>query len=209
MTQREFIETVRGIASDVYGVNPEAAAAHAANESAYGQSGLAKECRNLFGVKKGSSWTGPTVKLKTWEVVDGQRVEVYAEFRVYESWRHSVEDYADLAARLYPWAVQHRNHPLGWLTGLFLLGPRRWATDPAAYQKIVAILELHHLLDPASPQHKLGYHRVHVDNSPSIEKAWEQLVATLQRRPALMGPVMATRTQDESGLWKLDTRTAK
>ena len=65
MTQREFIQTIAGLAEDAPGINPLATAAHAANESGYGSSGLARDSCNLFGLKRGSSWTGPTVTLPT------------------------------------------------------------------------------------------------------------------------------------------------
>lgn len=211
LTQSEFIAHVRALAADTPGLNPEAAAAHAANESAFGKSELAATYGNLFGVKAGSSWTGATVELPTWEVRDGKTVHELARFRAYASWLESLVDYADLAARLYPWAVQYRDNPLSWLTGLFVIGPRRWATDPAAYAKAVAILDQFDLLRaPGAEREQLGEHQLLVDNSPSLGKAVAHVVAALTGKPAVFGPHAATRTlRPDRETWKLDVRALK
>src|SRR5690606_34764895 len=199
VTQTQFIAQVRALAAEVPGVNAEAAAAHAANESRFGQSELAAEHGNLFGVKAGTGWTGKTVDFNTWEVVNGENVMVKATFRAYESWRSSLEDYAALVARLYPWAAQHRDNPLAWLTGIFLLGPRKWATDPAAYNKAVAILDKFDLLRQPLERERLGEHAVLVDNSPTVAKGVATIAAALSRQPAVHGPHYATRTRRPDG----------
>lgn len=186
------------------GVNPEATAAHAALESGFGQSQLTREANNLFGVTKGS-WPGPVINLPTREYVDGEWVTVTRPFRRYATWLESVTDYAGIAARLYPWAVEHRANPLAWLTGLFILGPYRWATDPAIYPKVVSILDKFDLLDPRPEQHQLGLHDVLVDNHPTLGKAVGQAVAVFAREPAIIrAPHLVTRTRRADGSWKLD-----
>jgi len=211
VTQTQFIAQVRALAAEVPGVNPEAAAAHAANESAFGQSGLALKANNLWGVKATGQytpyWQGDFVEMPTWEVRDGVNVQELARFRRYPSWREAVGDYADIAARVYPWAVQHADHPLGWLTGLFLIGPAKWATDPKAFQKCVAILDKFDLWTP-SQRERLGWHVVLVDNSPTVAKGVTTIAAALSRRPAVHGPHLATRTRRPDGSWKLDVREA-
>lgn len=209
MTQTQFITQVRALAAEVPGVNAEAAAAHAANESAFGQSGLALKANNLWGVKATGQhtpyWQGDYIEMPTWEVRDGVNVQELARFRRYPSWLEAIGDYANIAARVYPWAVQRRDHPLGWLTGLFLIGPARWATDPSAYQKCVAILDKFDLWAPAQRE-RLGEHAVLVDNSPTVAKALTVLSAALSRQPAVHGPHLATRTRRPDGSWKLDVR---
>lgn len=200
MTQQDFILTVLDMARIVPGLNPEATAAHAAVESGYGQSLLATEHKALFGIKV-TGWKGKVARLPTWEVVNGQRVEVVAEFRAYETWAESVADYGDLVRRVYPWAAQHSHDPVRFLVGLFALTPK-YATDPDALAKSVAILEKHGLL----LRERLGVHEVLADNSPSLGKAVAQAVSALQGRPAVFGPHLATRTRREDGSWKLDVR---
>ena len=211
MTQTQFIAQMRALAAEVPGVNPEAAAAHAANESAFGRSGLALQANNLWGVKATGQhtpyWQGDFVEMLTWEVRDGKNVQELARFRRYPSWREAIGDYADIAARVYPWAVQHADHPLGWLTGLFLIGPAKWATDPRAFQKCVAILDKFDLWTP-SQRERLGWHAVLVDNSPTVAKGVTTIAAALSRRPAVHGPHLATRTRRPDGSWKLDVREA-
>ncbi|WEV45416.1 GBS Bsp-like repeat-containing protein [Streptococcaceae bacterium ESL0687] len=62
-------------------------------ESAWGQSELAKNANNLFGVKADSSWTGEYYEKDTLEYVDGKQVTVKAKFRKYSSMAESLEDY--------------------------------------------------------------------------------------------------------------------
>ncbi|WP_313467422.1 glucosaminidase domain-containing protein, partial [Carnobacterium sp.] len=65
----------------------------AAHESDYGRSGLASPpYYNLSGVK--GSYNGEYVKMWTWEEVDGQVVEVLANFRKYPSYEQALQDYA-------------------------------------------------------------------------------------------------------------------
>lgn len=58
--------------------------AQAILESGWGESNLAKNYNNLFGIKKGSNWNGKSVKLNN------------SEWRVYDSWLGSIKDHSDL-----------------------------------------------------------------------------------------------------------------
>ena len=70
--------------------------AHAARESAWGTSGLAK-FNNLFGVKAGKTWTGPTVDIKTKEEYQaGVLTTVMARWRAYSSYEDCIRDYYNL-----------------------------------------------------------------------------------------------------------------
>lgn len=120
-------------------VNPAGAAAHAANETGYGNSQLGKPPHhNLFGVKATGAWRGKVIELPTWEVVNGKRVDIMAPWRSYDSYEACFMDYADIIGRLYPNAKPE--HPVAFLRGLFLTGPRFWATDPLAFDKACRIL---------------------------------------------------------------------
>ena len=124
-------------------IRPFAAAAHAANESAYGRSGLATQAHNMFGTKATGRhtpyWAGDYVEMPTWEVIDHKRVDIVAKFRAYPSWAESFGDYGDVITRVYPNAAK-AGTDAGFLAGLFLTGPLRWATDPLAFDKIARIL---------------------------------------------------------------------
>jgi len=49
---------------------------------------------NLFGIKAGRSWSGPTAEVQTTEFVKGEAQSVRARFRVYGSYAEAFRDYA-------------------------------------------------------------------------------------------------------------------
>lgn len=206
MTHREFFERVRELAAGVPGLSPEGTAAHAANESGYGISQLALIHNNLWGIKATGSWQGATIKLPTWEVVNGVRIETSAVWRAYDDWRHCIEDYGDIIRRLYPFAAKNAGNPTSFLAGLFLVGPYKWATDPNAFHKALGILDAfgHAGAAPEENVQRLGEHELWVDNTPSLGKGITMITAALTSRPAVFAePVRATRTKRQGG-WKLD-----
>lgn len=149
---RESVKMAREAVALDAPIRPAAAAAHAANESRYGDSGLTRRANNLFGVKATGAhtpfWNGAKVEMETWEVVSGQHIAVMADFRAYPDRMTSFLDYGDIIRRVYPSAADAPSDA-GFLAGLFLLGPRKWATDPNAFRKCASILGLHaHVLAP-------------------------------------------------------------
>ncbi|MBI4995856.1 MAG: flagellar assembly peptidoglycan hydrolase FlgJ [Rhodocyclales bacterium] len=93
---------------------------------------------NVFGIKAGSHWAGPTVEATTTEYVDGvarQRVE---RFRAYGSYAEAFKDYASLLAGnpRYAAALGSRD-PAGFAQGLARAG---YATDPAYAEKLTRII---------------------------------------------------------------------
>ena len=87
-------------ASNAIGVPPQFLVAHSALESAWGKSemraGDGSPTYNLFGVKAGRSWQGPSVELPTTEYVDGVAQTSREKFRVYGSYAEAFRDYANL-----------------------------------------------------------------------------------------------------------------
>jgi flagellar protein FlgJ len=51
---------------------------------------------NLFGIKAGGNWKGPTAEVMTTEFVNGKAQKVMARFRAYGSYAESFADYARL-----------------------------------------------------------------------------------------------------------------
>jgi peptidoglycan hydrolase FlgJ len=51
---------------------------------------------NLFGIKAGANWKGPTAEVTTTEYVNGKAQKVVAKFRAYGSYAESFADYARL-----------------------------------------------------------------------------------------------------------------
>jgi flagellar protein FlgJ len=139
-------------------LNSRAATAQAALESAWGQSLLAARYCNLFGIKAGSDWKGPTVDLWTYEWY-GKRDQhgkpiyekVMAKWRVYPSWNECLVDYSNLIQTRW-WfrdALPHADPPHGdgnWLEWIRHLvdrdepGEYVWATSPDYVRKVASCM---------------------------------------------------------------------
>jgi flagellar protein FlgJ len=82
------------------GVPPHFLVAHAALESGWGKGEIRRAdgtpTHNLFGVKAGRSWSGPTVEVQTTEYVNGVAQSVREKFRAYGSYAEAFADYASL-----------------------------------------------------------------------------------------------------------------
>lgn len=95
--QTEFIEKIKDAAIEVqsqYSIFASISIAQAILESGWGESELAKNYNNLFGIKALRDWTGETVVLDTREWTQDGIVTVNQPFRVYKSWRESILDHA-------------------------------------------------------------------------------------------------------------------
>ncbi|OFI49058.1 hypothetical protein BG261_04075, partial [Floricoccus tropicus] len=62
-------------------------------ESAWGQSQLAKDANNIFGVKADATWTGAVYEKNTIEYINGKEVITKEKFRKYSSQAESLQDY--------------------------------------------------------------------------------------------------------------------
>jgi flagellum-specific peptidoglycan hydrolase FlgJ len=142
--QQAFISLVAPgamAAQQRYGVPAAVTIAQAIEESAWGQSGLAAQYHNLFGIKG----TGPagSVSLPTSEFEGGRWVTVDAPFRVYHNDAESIADHAELLATsgYYTRAMADRGVPDAFandLTGVY-------ATDPDYGANLVALMKLYNL----------------------------------------------------------------
>lgn len=93
---------------------------------------------NLFGIKSGSSWTGPVAESGTTEYVEGVAQRQTARFRAYGSYAESFRDYA---------AMLTSNPRYAGIAGIqdaaaFARGLQRsgYATDPAYADKLARII---------------------------------------------------------------------
>ena len=105
-------------------------------ESAAGRSTLATEANNHFGIKCGSSWTGPYV-LRTDDAPNER-------FRKYKSARESFEDHSKfLQGRRYQGLFQLKiTDYKGWAHGLKAAG---YATNPVYAESLIHIIEMYNL----------------------------------------------------------------
>jgi flagellar protein FlgJ len=93
---------------------------------------------NIFGIKAGSHWTGPTVDATTTEYVDGVAQKRTERFRAYGSHAEAFEDYANLIAGNPRYAaVLGTRDPAAFAQGLARAG---YATDPAYAEKLIRII---------------------------------------------------------------------
>ena len=143
-TQQAFISAVAPGAIEAqrrYGVPAAVTIAQAIDESGWGQSALAAQDHNLFGIKG----TGPagSVPLPTQEYVNGQPVSTSASFRVYHNVAESIDDHGRLLARsgYYQQAMSDRTEPdkfAAALTGVY-------ATDPNYGANLISLMRRYDL----------------------------------------------------------------
>lgn len=95
--QQDFIAKVASMAqADMQksGVLASLTIAQAILESGWGKSGLTKQGNALFGIKADKYWNGKRMNCKTFEVYNGQTVNITDAFRAYENWEQSVADHS-------------------------------------------------------------------------------------------------------------------
>lgn len=126
--------------------------AQAALESAWGESQLAKQGRNLFGVKADPSWTGSVLTMPTREFINGAWCTVSARWRSYATWQECVDDHAAFFHRnqRYAGCFAYRDGE-GFARAVAAAG---YATDPEYGNKLVATIRANNLAvydTPAPP----------------------------------------------------------
>lgn len=94
---------------------------------------------NVFGIKAGKSWQGPTVDVKTTEYIDGVPHKVVQKFRAYESYAEAFTDYGNLLTKnpRYAKVLAHGDDSVRFAQGLQQAG---YATDPQYADKIVKVI---------------------------------------------------------------------
>lgn len=80
------------------GILASLTASQAYIESSKGNSGLTKECNNLFGIK--GDYKGQHGVYWTTEYYNGIKQRVQAAFRKYPSWQESISDHSDMFNRM-------------------------------------------------------------------------------------------------------------
>ena len=142
--QQAFIDVVaRGAvaAQRKYGVPAAVTIAQAIEESGWGQSALASQDNNLFGIK-GSGPAGSDAQ-PTQEFLDGSWVNTTAGFAVYRNVAESINDHGRLLATsgYYTKAMTARHSPNAFaeaLTGVY-------ATDPGYGAKLIGLMRQYNL----------------------------------------------------------------
>lgn len=147
--QDGFISQIAPISvamQDLYGTRPSISIAQAILESDWGQSDLAAQYNNLYGVKGGEE--PYTVSLPTLEYVDGEWVSVEANFKVYDSWTSSIEDHAQLMREGTSWNPEQYREVVEAPTyreAAYALQQAGYATDPGYPEKLIGLIEAYEL----------------------------------------------------------------
>jgi flagellar protein FlgJ len=117
--------------------------AQAAHETGWGRKEIhhadGSPSYNLFGIKAGANWTGPTADVTTTEYVHGKAHKVVARFRAYSSYEESFADYAKLMSESprYQQTVAKASDASSFARGLQRAG---YATDPAYAEKLTRVI---------------------------------------------------------------------
>lgn len=115
----------------------------AALETGWGKSELkfpdGRPSFNVFNIKAGKNWAGPTVEVATTEYVNGVPQKEVARFRAYGSYAEAFNDYASLMTGSSRYAgVLNQTDPAGFARSLQSAG---YATDPMYAAKLERILQ--------------------------------------------------------------------
>jgi flagellar protein FlgJ len=116
--------------------------AQAAHETGWGRKEIlhadGSPSFNLFGIKAGAGWNGPTAEITTTEFVDGVARKVTAKFRAYASYAESFADYA----RMVSTSPRYAGVAQADTAGEFAQGLQRagYATDPAYADKLTRVI---------------------------------------------------------------------
>ena len=94
---------------------------------------------NLFGIKAGAHWDGPTTEVVTHEYINGQRTRVVDRFRVYDSYADAFEDHGRLISDNPRYAPVLEAADAKQAARALQSGG--YATDPAYADKLVALMD--------------------------------------------------------------------
>jgi flagellar protein FlgJ len=130
-------------AADETGIPAPFMLAQAALETGWGKREIigrdGTNSHNLFGIKAGGSWNGPTVEVTTTEYISGQPRKMIQKFRAYASEAESFADYARLMkdSPRYAKVVEKAADAKAFAMGLQKAG---YATDPLYGDKLGKVI---------------------------------------------------------------------
>ena len=146
-TPQDFIDAMRPYAeaaANELGIPANVLLAQSALETGWGnkviQHSDGKSSYNLFGIKADERWDGKQVNVSSLEYVDGKARREFSNFRVYESYQQSFEDYVNFIKSndRYHDALKVSNDGASYVKALQDAG---YATDPQYANKIIGIVE--------------------------------------------------------------------
>ncbi len=145
-TPNDFIKEMRPYAEDAaskLGVPANILLAQSALETGWGNKVIqhqdGQSSHNLFGIKANEQWNGQHASVSSLEYVNGNAKREVSNFRVYESYKQSFDDYVDFikSNNRYHAALQKSNDGEGYIKALQDAG---YATDPEYAEKVIDII---------------------------------------------------------------------
>lgn len=145
LTEEKFIQSiVDSLKGQKLNILPSVTIAQAILESNWGKSSLAREARNLFGIKASKDWTGQVYKKQTKEQKPtGEVYTITADFRKYESYLESIKDHDKFFVST-PWRVQNYKKVVeakNYKTQALALRECGYATDLNYGNKLISLIE--------------------------------------------------------------------
>ncbi|MBC1307809.1 glucosaminidase domain-containing protein [Listeria booriae] len=148
-TQQEFINLLAGHAQQIQdqkGILTSITLAQAILESNWGESKLATEGRNLFGIK--GEYQKDSVTMPTQEFENNEWITIDAAFRKYPTWFESLDDHAALFLKGTSWdktKYQGVIKAKDYKTAANALQKAGYATDPGYAEKLIELIEQRNL----------------------------------------------------------------
>ncbi|MFV0560282.1 MAG: glycoside hydrolase family 73 protein [Enterococcus sp.] len=146
---QDFIKTLVPHAQELqdgYGILPSIIIGQAILESNWGESLLASEYNNLFGMK--AYGDQPKVNLETKEFMNEEWITIQGDFRVYDSWSASLDDHTLLFVKGVDWNPALYEGVLtatNYREAAQALQDAGYATDPGYAEKIIQVIETYNL----------------------------------------------------------------
>jgi flagellar rod assembly protein/muramidase FlgJ len=106
---------------------------------------------NLFGIRAGSNWQGPTVQVWTTEHINGSTQRMVGQFRAYSSYEESFADYARLISQQprYAQVMQNLGDPNAFASAMQRAG---YATGPRYASALASVIDTTHRLQGTVPE---------------------------------------------------------
>ncbi|MCB5951034.1 glycoside hydrolase family 73 protein [Enterococcus sp. BWT-B8] len=149
VSKEEFIDRIRPHAQELqasYGVLPSIIIGQGILESNWGQSTLAAEYNNLFGIK--AYGDEEKVNLETKEYINELWVTIQGDFRVYDTWEESMDDHTRLFVNGVTWNPRLYEDVLlanNYKEAAQALQSAGYATDPDYADKVIHVIESYEL----------------------------------------------------------------
>ena len=148
-TRQQFIDKLAPLAIEDMrktGVPASLTIAQAILESGDGNSTLAQQANNLFGMK--GKGTAGSIRLPTKEYRNGEWITIHTDFRKYNNWAESVADHSNLFINGVSWNRNLYRGVIGadGITAAREVAKAGYATDPDYAQKLINLIMEHQLI---------------------------------------------------------------